>query len=134
MRFHIDIEIDAEEVRDEEGQEFSDLAEAREEAIQSLRDLIADQLRKGGCLHPGWAATVRDQVGNVVIRISARELVLNTSFRKIFFEPSLTVQARLEASAFATFCRIENTKRQIRDNASKVRAELLVLKQLTAGI
>ena len=137
MRYYIDVETDKAKVRDTEGGDFIDPAHARDEAEQSLRDLIADQLRTGGCLHLGWSAFVRDQMGNTVVQISARELVLNASFRKIFFSTRgtpLSNHATVEASALATVKKAANARRQIRDNIAKARAELLVMKQLTARI
>ena len=50
MRYYFHILNERERIRDHDGEEFESLASATDEATQSARDLIAEELRCGrGC-------------------------------------------------------------------------------------
>lgn len=78
MRYYIDINRDDDLVDDLEGGEFADLAAAREEAIQSLRDVVAERLRQGGFIGGNWASRLRGEDGTVVFEIRAEELFVDS--------------------------------------------------------
>jgi hypothetical protein len=73
MRCFIDITM-TDRVHDVEGQEFIDLTEAREEAVQAFRELLANELRSGRLLCLRWLAHVRDGAGETIFEIPVSEL------------------------------------------------------------
>ena len=54
MRYYLHMVTDAELIRDPEGAEFPDLEAAVTEAVQSGRDLIAEELRQGRPVPLNW--------------------------------------------------------------------------------
>ncbi len=76
MRYFIDILKNGVLVDDPEGAEFCDLAAAREEAVQSLRDFVAEQLRQGSFIRKGWTSQLRSESGEIVFAVSAMDLVV----------------------------------------------------------
>jgi hypothetical protein len=76
MRYFIDIRANGVLVDDPEGAEFCDLAAAREEAVQSLRDFVAEQLRQGSFIRKGWTSQLRSESGEIVFAASAMDLIL----------------------------------------------------------
>jgi hypothetical protein len=74
MRCFIDI-IMRDRVHDVEGQDFIDLAEARDEAVEAFREILANELRNGRLLCLGWVAQVRDESGATIFEIPVSELM-----------------------------------------------------------
>jgi len=67
-----------ETARDPEGQHFSDLASAREEAVASVRDIAADRVRFGDPLDLDACIDVADADGRTLLVVAFRDaLVLN---------------------------------------------------------
>ena len=69
--FHI-LHPDREPILDEEGEEFDDYEKAKQEAVDSLRDLAVDALKGGRYAH-GLAIQIMDQNGTVLDTLYARE-------------------------------------------------------------
>jgi hypothetical protein len=69
MLCYINIVTDTTFIRDPEGAEFADLASAQEEAAQSARDLMADQLRQGQPAPLHWKALVMSDHETVLLTI-----------------------------------------------------------------
>lgn len=66
--------IDRAVVRDDVGMEFDDADQAREEAIRSARDIMADQVRQGR-LSLRDRIEVEDEAGNAVLTLAFRDAV-----------------------------------------------------------
>lgn len=134
MHYFIDIKTEKKLVMDPEGADFADLAEAREEATQSLRDLLAERLRSGDFIHSGCASCVRDRTDKTVFEITVRELIHNNSIQALFFSErskSSALLSSVEASAMGIFFRANKAHRQICEDLDKVRNELRMLTKLT---
>jgi hypothetical protein len=58
-------------IPDEEGEQLEDLAAARQEAVASLRDLIADAAKRGSTVN-GLAIQIVDEGGKVLDAVHAR--------------------------------------------------------------
>jgi hypothetical protein len=58
MRYYLHTVTDAELIRDPEGAEFADLEAAATEAVQSGRDLIAEELRQGRSVPLNWRVLI----------------------------------------------------------------------------
>jgi len=54
MRYFLHVVTDTRFIRDPDGAEFSDIAEAETEAAQSARDLMCGELRRGRPIPNGW--------------------------------------------------------------------------------
>lgn len=61
--FHVLNEI---EVRDEDGQFFTDLDQAVDEARDTAADLIRDEIRAGRQIHPDHRIEIEDEHGQLV--------------------------------------------------------------------
>jgi hypothetical protein len=61
-------------IEDEEGQEFADSNNAREAAIIGIRDLLADELRRGE-INIGSFIEIEDEARRIVMTISFAEAV-----------------------------------------------------------
>ena len=59
-------------VPDETGMELASLEDARREAVQSARDILADQLRAGQALD-GQRIEIADERGEVLVIVTFRE-------------------------------------------------------------
>lgn len=70
--FHI-LHPGREPILDEEGGEFDNLGAAKQEAVDSLRDLAVDALKGGHYAH-GLAIQIMDESGTVLGTLHAREL------------------------------------------------------------
>jgi len=62
-------------IEDEEGGEFLDFHTARHEAAQSLRDIAAEELKRGAGIS-GYSIEIGDAAGKVVGKVHARELLV----------------------------------------------------------
>jgi hypothetical protein len=77
VRYFIHVITANERIRDPEGAEFVNLATAREEACQSARDLMADELRAGRPLPLAWRVQITNAEERVVFSLKFESLVLN---------------------------------------------------------
>ena len=69
--FHI-LHPNSEPIRDEEGGDFDNFETAKQEAVDSLRDLAVDALKGGRYAH-GLAIQIVDEAGTVLDTLYARE-------------------------------------------------------------
>jgi len=63
------------ETHDAEGRDFPDLAAAKEEAIRSSRDLMAEHVKAGEAVDLDHRIDVADDSGKVLASIGFRELI-----------------------------------------------------------
>jgi hypothetical protein len=73
-RFFLDAEFYSDHTKDEEGGEYADLAAARTDAVQSLREMVANAIRGGDRAAPS-AITVRDSAGRRVASVLTKEIL-----------------------------------------------------------
>jgi hypothetical protein len=76
MRYYLHVLRERERLRDYDGEEFSSLASAREEAIQSARDLIAEELRCGRVAPSQWRIQVALEDETIVETVPFAPLLL----------------------------------------------------------
>jgi hypothetical protein len=76
MRYFIHIVTDAERVIDPGGAEFLHFGSARDEACQSARDLMAEELRSGRPVPLGWRIQVADEDGSILFASPFPRLML----------------------------------------------------------
>jgi uncharacterized protein DUF6894 len=62
-------------VADPEGEEFVDLAAARERAAASVRSILSDELKSAGLVNLNGRIEVADQHGSIVLTVPFREAV-----------------------------------------------------------
>jgi hypothetical protein len=71
--FHIRYS-DTDLVLDNEGIEFEDVETAKHEAVQSIRDLVADRVKQGIKNH-GLGIEVANEAGTVLFTVLARDIL-----------------------------------------------------------
>jgi hypothetical protein len=71
--FHL-IEAAQDPLLDEEGEDLVDFEAAREEGLESLRDIVADGIKAGRAV-AGLAVELRDEAGVLLQTFSAAELL-----------------------------------------------------------
>jgi hypothetical protein len=69
--FHI-LQLGDDSIPDDEGAEFEDYEAAKHEALESVRDLAVDAIKRGSRLS-GLAIEITDERGKVLDTIRARE-------------------------------------------------------------
>lgn len=62
-------------VRDQEGEEFPDLAAARHKAEESVWSILSDELKTAGLINLQGRIEIADQHGSVVLTLPFREAV-----------------------------------------------------------
>lgn len=72
MRFYLNMRLRGTLIDDPDGEEFASLAEAREEAVQSAREIMAEALKSGRPLG-GWTFEISDEAGNVMLTLPFEE-------------------------------------------------------------
>jgi len=125
MRYYFHIVTDRERIRDPDGEEFSSLDAAREEATQSARDLIAEKLRCGQAVPSRWHIQIALEDETIVETVRFTSLLLG---HEVPPRPRLQASGRshreLIARAQAVFIRAQNTTAEIRSNLTELRASL----------
>lgn len=66
MRYRFDILTGSQRICDPEGAEFSDVVAVREEALRTVRELAAEELRGGRQLPVSWMLLIVDDTGDNV--------------------------------------------------------------------
>jgi|TARA_R100000501_G_scaffold17610_2_gene33063 hypothetical protein len=74
-RFYLNLRSGDDYIPDQEGSEVADLAAARMEAINAVRDLVAADIRLGKRLNLSDAVEIDDQEGRLVLIMLFREAV-----------------------------------------------------------
>jgi len=138
MRYFIHIITDQERLADFDGGEFRDLACAREEASQSARDLMAEELRCGRPVPFTWRVQVADEGGKILLTLSFARLVfgevLAAQLSKIGHPTSPEAHLALIERAKATFARARSTNAEIKDGLTELRDQLRRLAQFNSAL
>jgi hypothetical protein len=138
MRYFIHIVTDQERIVDPDGGEFTDLASAREEASQSARDLMAEELRKGRPVPFTWLVQVADDGGNVLLTLPFARLVFNeviaAELIKIGRPTTPEAHLALIERAKATFARARTTNAEIKDGLTELRKQVRRLAQYSNAL
>jgi hypothetical protein len=138
MRYFIHIVTDQERIVDPDGGEFTDLASAREEASQSARDLMAEELRKGRPVPFTWLVQVADDGGNVLLTLPFARLVFNeviaAQLIKIGRPTTPEAHLALIERAKATFARARTTNAEIKDGLTELRKQVRRLAQYSNAL
>lgn len=117
MRYFIHIITDNERLVDPDGGEFFDLVSARTEAVQSARDLMAEELRCGRTVPFGWRAQVADEDGRVMLTLPFARLVFSEDLAaevlKDWRPLSPDIDQVLVKRAKATFARARQSTAEI---------------------
>ena len=136
MQYFIHIVTDQERLVDPEGGNFTDLAAAREEASQSARDLMAEELRCGRPLPLGWRAQVADGEGKILLTLSFARLVFSelvaAQLSRIDGPTTPEAHLALIERAKATFTRARSTNAEIRDGLNELRRQVRRLAQYSS--
>jgi len=120
VRYFIHVITGNERIRDPEGAVFASLATAREEACQSARDLMADELRAGRPLPLTWRVQIADAEECVLLTINFRSLVMEAG-KDVQAAPSLQPELALLERARETFARARKSHAEIRFGLSELR-------------
>jgi hypothetical protein len=127
-RYYIHIITERERIVDPDGEEFENLALAREEASQSARDLMAEELRCGRFVPSQWRAQIATEDSAVVATIP---------FASLLFAQDGAHEARIRktdpdliARAKATFARARASQREIYTNLFELRENVRSLGEI----
>jgi hypothetical protein len=77
MRYYFHILTDRERLRDPDGEDFPTIAEACEEATQSARDIIAEELRCGRAVPSRWSIQITQEDDTVLQTIPFVRLLID---------------------------------------------------------
>src|SRR5262245_59637702 len=88
MRYYFHILTDRERLRDPDGEEFPTSAEASEEATQSVRDLIAEELRCGRAVPSLWSIQITQEDDTVLQTVPFVRLLINDDVHQLHFRRS----------------------------------------------
>src|SRR5262245_54171954 len=131
MRYYFHILTDRERLRDPDGEEFSSLDAAREEATQSARDLIAEKLRCGQAVPSRWRIQIALKDETIVETVPFASLLLGHEASP---PPRTQVRGRnhreVIARAQATFTRAQNATVEIGSHLTELMDNLETLSQL----
>ena|SRR5215510_3201188 len=131
MRYYFHILKDRERIRDHDGEEFESLSSATDEATQSARDLIAEELRCGRVAPSEWRIQIALEDDTIVETVPFAPLLLGdygSSRRRV--ESSHRSAQDLLAQANATFARARTTTAEIRQHLDELRSGIATLGRL----
>jgi hypothetical protein len=66
MQFYFHVITNRVFLRDSEGSEFSDLLEVEGDAIETIRELVADEVRRGKPIPLGWKLLIASPKDTVI--------------------------------------------------------------------
>ena len=126
MHYYFHILTDSERHRDPDGEECSSLDLAREEATQSARDLIAEELRCGRQVPSQWRIQIALEDEVIVETVAFTSLLLDHKGSPPHPRPQVSgrMHAELFARANATFTRTQNTTVEIWSHLIELRDNL----------
>ena len=127
MRYYFHILKDRERIRDHDGEEFESLASATDEATQSARDLIAEELRCGRVAPSEWRIQIALEDDTILAMVPFAPLLLGSNRRRA--ESHRSAQELL-AQANATFARARTTTVEIRQHLEELRSGIATLGRL----
>ena len=121
MRFFFHILTDRERLRDPDGEEFLTLAEACEEATQSARDLIAEELRCGRAVPSLWSIQISQEDDIVLETVPFVRLLIHNDVHQLHvrrrYDPDGIAPPRASRlRARATTAEIIRLLAELRDN------------------
>jgi len=128
MRYYFHILTDTERLRDPDGEEFPTLAEACEEATQSARDLIAEELRCGRAVPSLWSIQITQEDDTVLQTVPLVRLFIHDDVHQLHFRRSHG--SHVIAHSRATRLRARAMTRGIIRHLVKLRENVGVLAQL----
>ena len=133
MRVFFHILANEEKILDQDGHECADLAEARQEASQSARELIADELRAGRPVPLKWRLEIAEAEGGVLATINFAELALGEARHPA---PSLRAATTKEIieHAYAIVTQAQERRAAVREALGQAHASLRTLAQLNATL
>ena len=138
MRYFIHIVTDKERLVDPDGGEFTDLASARAEAIQSARDLMAEELRCGRPVPFVWQVQIANDGGNILLTLPFARLVFSeliaAQVSRISRPNTPEDHLALIARAKTTFARARSTNAEIRNELTDLRNQLRRLAQYSSAL
>jgi hypothetical protein len=138
MQYFIHIVTDHERLVDPDGGDFADLASAREEASQSARDLMAEELRCGRPVPLNWRAQVANEDGTILLTLPFARLVFSevVAAQLARIDRPTTPEAHLALieRAKATFTRARSTHAEIRDGLSELRRQVRRLAEYSSAL
>lgn len=122
MRCFIHVDTGESIIRDHEGADYNGLGEAVEEAKQSARDLIVEELRHGRPLPLHWLMLVIGEAGNTVA-------IPFSSFALVEAAPSASTASfhDLAEHAAVNFQRAASSASSIRETVAHIRASISAL-------
>jgi hypothetical protein len=130
MHQYLHIVTDTERIIDPDGQEFGDLEMAKQEAVQSARDLMAEELRNGRPIPLNWRVQIAEADGTIRATIKFAELVFGEGVSM----PTArrTRDPDLIARAKATMHKADQGQKQIQQGLEQLRRHVQTLSQLSA--
>ena len=130
MRYFFHILNDHERLRDHDGEEFENLASAREEAIQSARDLIAEEFLCGRAAPSQWRIQIALEGDTILETVAFASLLMGEGRYAPRQRVTRKVEPELITHARATFTYACTTNVEIRHHLSELRDNLEALGQL----
>jgi hypothetical protein len=124
MHYYFHILTDAERHRDPDGEECSSLDLAREEATQSARDLIAEELRCGREVPSQWRIQIALEDEAIVETVAFTSLLLDHKGSPPRSQVSGRMHGELFARAEAAFTRAQNTTVEIWSQLTELKDNL----------
>jgi hypothetical protein len=138
MRCFIHILTDKERIVDPDGSEFADLASARDEASQSARDLMAEELRCGRAVPFAWQVQVADEEGAVLLTLPFARLVFSEVVAAQLTSMSRPTKPEAHIAlierAKATFAHARRTNSEIEDSLIELRSQLRTLGKYNSAL
>ena len=130
MRYYFHILTDRERLRDHDGEHFSSLEAAREEATQSARELIADELRRGRAAPSRWRIQIAQSDDTIVDTVRFAPLLMGDGDYPRRPRVTQKIDPEFIAHAKATFAYARTTNAEIRNHLIELRDNLQTLAQL----
>jgi hypothetical protein len=129
MRYYFHILTDRQRLRDPDGEEFPTLEAAREEATQSARDLIAEELRHGRTAPSRWRIQIAHKDDTIVDTLPFAALLMGGGD---YAQPPVTkmIDPEFISSTKATFAYARTANAEIRNRLIELRDNLQTLAQL----
>lgn len=134
MHYFIHVITDNERIIDPEGASFPDLEEAKNEASQSARDLMAEELRCGRPVPLDWRVQIADEFGVVVNTIKFATLLFGDHRRPERQPGNRMLDAMLMERAKATFARVRRSHSEINDGLLRLKAQVRALADFNAAL
>jgi hypothetical protein len=132
MHYFIHVVTDQERIIDPEGAAFPDLNAAKNEAIQSARDLMAEELRCGRPVPLGWRVQIANDDGAIVHVIDFMSIMFGKTGesrpRELVFDVKLVERAK------ATFARVRRNHSEINDGLMRLKGQLRTLASFNAAL